>query len=906
MRSRGRWYWGVPALLLVVAVAAAPTSSAPAIDGAFDTRGSVGQVSVVHAAPGAQLDLVDESGAVAASAVADEFGSALWRDLAPATKYRVEAHHDGTTTVGAPVTVLAATTTPDTAHYTAQKLAEGFGYITARDGTTLSATVHLPGPADAGPYPTVVEYSATASDPNSPPASTLVAQLLGYATVSVNVRGTGCSGGALSYFEPILAADGYDVVEVVAAQPWVAHGAVGLVGIADPAATDLFVAATQPPHLAAVAPLAAAADPYRSSLYPGGIPNTGVVTWWANARAEQAKPFGLGWEQAIVDAGGATGAQCAQNQLLRLQNQNLADIIATHPFDDATGTNPLAPVALAEAIDIPAYVSGTWQDELNGAGFAAVWSRLANGRLVATNGPQLDSLLADVTGWHDFLEFYVAHRIPSVSDDVRALAPLVIESKLGTAGVQLGPDRFADFTTYEEALAAYEAEARVRVVLENGSDAPTAVNFAAWPPAEMQATDWWFQPGAALGTSTPQVDDADAQASSAFTHDSATKLGSNITEWRATPAGSALAFDSAPLAAETVAVGTGAVDLWVRTAAADIDIEVVLTEVAADGSVTYVQSGWLRASHRISHAEADNAPLHAGEFTAARVELLPFAHAFRSGSRIRISVEAPGGNQPLWGFGATPAVGVDVGHSVGHPSRVTLPVVPNVDVADAAPACGSLRGQPCRLGSTGRQPEPEPEVAAAARTVVAPAALAQQESVETTTTLPAEDPDFTGQTVTFEQLDPNDPLYPLAQQCQAGDMVACDDLYAESEFGSALEAYADTCGNTKEVGTGGFCDYDEDFDDGFTEDEMLDESYDEELALSETPGEFDQTAFDQQTQGGLATTGDNSREIGLTAAALLIIGGMIVLATRTPNSPPAYAEVTPRNQRRRQRSRTER
>ncbi|MDZ4826523.1 MAG: CocE/NonD family hydrolase [Actinomycetota bacterium] len=901
MRSRGKWYWGVPALLLVVAVAAAPTSRAPAIDGAFDTRGSVGQVSVVHAAPGAQLDLENESGAVVGSAVADEFGSALWRDLAPDTKYRVKAQHDGTTTVGAPVTVLAPTTTPDTAHYTAQKLAEGFGYITARDGTTLSATVHLPGPADAGPYPTVVEYSATASDPNNPPASTLVAQSLGYATVSVNVRGTGCSGGALSYFEQILATDGYDVVEVVAAQPWVANGAVGLVGIADPAGTDLSVAATQPPHLAAVAPLAAAADPWRS-LYPGGIPNTGLVTWWAKARAEQAKPFGLGWEQAIVDAGGATGTQCAQNQLLRLQNQDLAEVIATYPFDDATGTNPLAPVAVAEAIDIPTYVSGTWQDELNGAGFAAVWSRLANGRMVATNGPQLDSLLADVTGWHDFLEFYIARRIPTVSDDVRALAPLVIESKLGTAGVQLGPDRFADYTTYEEALAAYEAEARVRVVLENGSDQPTALNFAAWPPTEAQATDWWFHPGAALGTEAPQVDDADAQASSTFTHDPATKLGSGITEWRATPAGSALAFDSAPLAGDTVMAGAGAVDLWVRTAATDVDLEVTLTEVAADGSVTYVQSGWLRASHRTSHAEADNAPLPAGEFTAARVEFLPFAHAFRAGSRIRIAVEAPGGNQPLWGFGASPAVGVDVGHSVGHASRVTLPVVPNIAVADTAPACGSLRGQPCRLGSTGRQPEPDPEVAAAARAVVAPAALAQQESVETTTTLPPEDledPDFTGQTVTFEQLDPNDPLYPLAQQCQAGDMVACDDLYAGSNFGSALEAYADTCGGTKEVGSGGFCDYDEEFDDGFTEDESFDESYDEELGLSETSGEFDQTAFDQQTSDGLAMTGDSSREIGLTAAALLIIGGMIVLATRTPGSSPAYAEVTPRKRRRR-------
>ena len=37
------------------------------------------------------------------------------------------------------------------------------------------------------------------------------------------MRGTGCSGGSFSYFEPLQSLDGYDVVEAVAAQPWVAR-----------------------------------------------------------------------------------------------------------------------------------------------------------------------------------------------------------------------------------------------------------------------------------------------------------------------------------------------------------------------------------------------------------------------------------------------------------------------------------------------------------------------------------------------------------------------------------------------------------------------------------------------------------------------------------------------------------
>jgi hypothetical protein len=36
-------------------------------------------------------------------------------------------------------------------------------------------------------------------------------------------------------------------------------------------------------------------------------------------------------------------------------------------------------------------------------------------------------------------------------------------------------------------------------------------------------------------------------------------------------------------------------------------------------------------------------------------------------------------------------------------------------------------------------------------------------------------------------------------------MVACDDLYAEAEFGSAYETYGDTCAGRQPAGTGAFC-----------------------------------------------------------------------------------------------------
>ena len=82
-----------------------------------------------------------------------------------------------------------------------------------------------------------------------------------------------------------------------------------------------------------------------------------------------------------------------------------------------------------------------------------------------------------------------------------------------------------------------------------------------------------------------------------------------------------------------------------------------------------------------------------------RVPLYPFGHAFRAGSRIRIVVQAPGGNRPSWAFDTLQYDGTvtnRVERSRAHASKVVLPLVGGVDVTTPLPPCGSLRGQPCR------------------------------------------------------------------------------------------------------------------------------------------------------------------------------------------------------------------
>jgi hypothetical protein len=80
-----------------------------------------------------------------------------------------------------------------------------------------------------------------------------------------------------------------------------------------------------------------------------------------------------------------------------------------------------------------------------------------------------------------------------------------------------------------------------------------------------------------------------------------------------------------------------------------------------------------------------------------RVPRYPFAHAFRTGSRIRIVEQPPGGNRPAWAFDAQPdSATVRRSRSAAQPSKVVLPVVSGIDVTTSRPDCGTLRGQPCR------------------------------------------------------------------------------------------------------------------------------------------------------------------------------------------------------------------
>ena len=227
-------------------------SSAP-----FQVRESVEQLQVTHAPPGAAIRVLDGRGQALQTGQVDGMGSFVFRRLPPGAGYAIRTG----SVRGLPEAEVKglrvrsiAESKPDPSLYSSQRLVPGHGYLRTRDGTLLSIYVTLPGPPEKGPYPTVVNYSGY--DPSRPgtrrsefeflcgtfpvlcdqPAdpSALIAAIMGYATVGVNMRGTGCSGGAFDFFDALQRMDAYDVIETVAAQPWVLHNKVGTTGLSYP------------------------------------------------------------------------------------------------------------------------------------------------------------------------------------------------------------------------------------------------------------------------------------------------------------------------------------------------------------------------------------------------------------------------------------------------------------------------------------------------------------------------------------------------------------------------------------------------------------------------------------------------------------------------------------------------
>jgi hypothetical protein len=309
---------------------------------------------------------------------------------------------------------------------------------------------------------------------------------------------------------------------------------------------------------------------------------------------------------------------------------------------------------------------------------------------------------------------------------------------MGINGVTLPPDPIQTIPTYSAALSAFQKLPQIRVLFDNGAGrSPTGTvtagdpypgfedSFAKFPIPGTTARFWYFARNGALQDQPSKTKGVDWFTWNAHALPLNDYAGSNTEtgglwgnasdwqwNWKQNPPGTAVSYLTPPLNTNTTVVGGGAVHVWMRSSTPNVDLEATVSEVRPDGNETFVQNGWLRADERklnakqstllepvLSLTAADVRPMPKARFVEVVIPLYYEGHVYRAGSRIRVTISAPNGTQPVWSFGDTsPAKTAreSVAFSKTMPSSLVLPVVPGVSVPTGLPPCPSLRNEPCR------------------------------------------------------------------------------------------------------------------------------------------------------------------------------------------------------------------
>jgi predicted acyl esterase len=727
---RGRGFAAVAAALTMIAALALAQQASAAID----AKGSVEQVYVTGAEPGSTVKLLKKGKKVATDDVGD-LGGALFREVKPGPSYFVKAGKEKE----GPIRVLTDRSAPPNTKIYDQELPEGgYGYITMRDGTKLAANVSLPTVPTPAPYPTLIEYSGYGTaDPDGPESGiAILGNLLGYAVVDVNMRGSGCSGGAFDFFEPLQSIDGYDIIETVARQDWVANKP-GMMGISYGGISQLFTAQTQPPSLAAITPISVL-DNTITTLYPGGILNTGFALEWAKDRVEDGRPAGPDagqpWAYEQIQAGDKV---CEENQVMHTEAVDLLGKIRANKTYKPKVADPLNPTKFVDKINVPTFMACQWQDEQTGGHCPTLASKMTGTDqkwFTFTNGVHVDSLGPETFNkWLDFLEIYVAKRRPSPAAIAAANvgAPVIYSQAFGLPpSMTLPPDPIHLEPTYEAAKAAFEALPTVRILFESGAGGSPGQpypgferGFPSFPPPGAEMRSWYFGADGTLN------DNKQKTGADKFEWNAAARPPTNFTgntgsgdlwtdspnyQWSQPKNGNSVSYMTEPLPEDTTVLGDGEVEVWVQSKARNVDLQATISEVRPDGRESFSQGGWLRTGFRQvfekksplgdpqpTYRKKDIEPLPKGEWEQVRIPLYFHGHPYREGSRIRVTIQAPGGDQPIWAWKKTKTFPkgtpwVAIARDKKHASRLVLPVLPGFNVPTELPGCYALRAQPCR------------------------------------------------------------------------------------------------------------------------------------------------------------------------------------------------------------------
>ncbi len=448
------------------------------------------------------------------------------------------------------------------------------------------------------------------------------------------------------------------------------------------------------------------------------------------------------WTYYEIDAelAASTGASstCLANQALHEQSETLAGLVG--PKLVAPGEGPGRSPALFDRrsmldwaihVRVPVFFSEALQDEQTGPQSAAlidaipkttpVFANMVNGGHIDSADPQT------ISRWLEFLDVYVADKVPTQPNGLDAL---VLDEFAATASsvsaeAPLPPLRFTSADTATVARAEFAAQMpRLEVLFDSGAGAAGPGNpnstysaaFSSWPPAGNVTTlsfgidgSLRSRPSAQHGSATFTLD-PEARPRTSLPAGANAWAADPGWDWLPVPAGDAIAFQTPPFTSPTTIVGPATIDLWVKASVPVEDFQATVTEVRPQArQEVYVTSGFLRSSNQVdakdstllftdpTYLASEVRRLSPDHFTLVRIPIDPIAHTFRAGTELRVVISAPGGDRPVWTF-ATLDRGqhATVGFGDVTPSSLTVNEVQDVEPPSSLPACGTLRGEPCR------------------------------------------------------------------------------------------------------------------------------------------------------------------------------------------------------------------
>jgi hypothetical protein len=557
----------------------------------------------------------------------------------------------------------------------AAQVRQDFGVmVPMRDGVKLAADVWRP--ASPGKYPVILirlPYMKTAGFLDADKLGPWFATR-GYAVVVQDVRGRGDSEGEFGFFFAD-AADGFDSIEWLAAEPW-SDGRVGMMGVSYLGTVQWLAARERPPHLACIAPTAAAGRYFDELPYTGGA----FVFSWA-----------LGW---------INGTSGRQSQDPNVTDQDLRRALAHRP--------------ILAADSVYGRIMPLYRDFLEHPTMDAWWKRI---QFAPGDFGRISIPVLHVTGWFDgdqpgAMFYWRGMQEGSAARDKQFLLVgpwLHVQTFRGgerrVGEMELGPESVVDnkaihlafFDWCLKGAAPMFDFPRARVYV-------TGLNrwkdFDAYPPKQVTERPLYLHSGgranSIAGDGRLTWDPPAAEPPDRYTYDPKQPVPTNSDDeaWARDQRAverrdDVLVFTGDALTEPVEIIGSVTATVHAATDARDTDFLAKLVDVYPDGRAVLLGSriGIRRARYR--HGYEREELLTPNQVEAYRIELFDIAHSFQPGHRIRVEISssaAPMYN-PNQNTGNPVATDTEwkvarqtVYHDRARASAITLPVVSRVAV----------------------------------------------------------------------------------------------------------------------------------------------------------------------------------------------------------------------------------